>query len=296
MGTELSQQKNNLKKNLSFVILCAGEGKRLKKIVKDTPKPLLKIKLLENESILQNTIFKLINLGIKQIAIIIGHLGDKIQEFISYLVKNNKSLLKNLEIINSENQYKLGPLHSFLSITKNDIIFNHNNYYILIPGDTIFDLNLLEEILLIIMNNFESLQKHPFVFYRNIESIRLNDTYDKKKLISNAELDKSGSEIVLKRISQLKMKNIPSKAIVHQIIPIFAFNYDFINNILNLKNEIPAITIWETLNYMISKRRKVVAFNIENKYQFFDIDEKYDLKKLKKKEKDNRCPDYSMNN
>ena len=290
MGTELSQQKNNLKKNLSFVILCAGEGKRLKKIVKDTPKPLLKIKLLENESILQNTIFKLINLGIKQIAIIIGHLGDKIQEFISYLVKNNKSLLKNLEIINSENQYKLGPLHSFLSITKNDIIFNHNNYYILIPGDTIFDLNLLEEILLIIMNNFESLQKHPFVFYRNIESIRLNDTYDKKKLISNAELDKSGSEIVLKRISQLKMKNIPSKAIVHQIIPIFAFNYDFINNILNLKNEIPAITIWETLNYMISKRRKVVAFNIENKYQFFDIDEKYDLKKLKKKKRTKDAP------
>lgn len=281
----MSLLENKLKKKLTIVILCAGEGKRLKKLTRYTPKPLLKIKLLENESILQNTIFKLINLGIKQIAIIIGHLGDKIQEFISYLVKNNKSLLKNLEIINSESQYKLGPLHSFLSITKNNTIFNHNNYYILIPGDTIFDLNLLEEILFIIMNNFELLQKYPFVFYRNIESIRLNDTYDKKKLISNAELDKAGSEIVLKRISQLKMKNIHSKAIIHQIIPIFALNYDFINNILNLKNEIPAITIWETLNYMISKRRKVVAFNIENKYQFFDIDEKYDLKKLKKKKR-----------
>ncbi|GAG74786.1 unnamed protein product, partial [marine sediment metagenome] len=120
---------------------------------------------------------------------------------------------------------------------------------------------------------------------RNMELKRLNEIYNRKKLIFNAELDKAGSEIVLKRISQLKMKNIHTKAIVHQIIPIFAFNYDFINNILNLKNEIPAITVWETLNYMISKKRKVVAFNIENKYQFFDIDEKYDLKKLKKKRK-----------
>jgi len=111
-------QKNEFKENLSIVILCAGEGKRLKKITKSTPKPLLKIKSLRNEILLQNTIFKLINLGIKQIAIITGHLGDIIQNFISNLVKENKYLLNKLEIINSEGQYRLGPLYSFLSITK----------------------------------------------------------------------------------------------------------------------------------------------------------------------------------
>jgi len=104
-------------------------------------------------------------------------------------------------------------------------------------------------------------------------------------LISRAELDKSGSEIELKKISLLKVKNIPSKAIVHQILPIFAFNYDFINDILNLKNSIPVITVWETLNYIISKKKKVIAFNIESKSEFFDIDNKDDLKKLKKKRK-----------
>lgn len=282
---ELLLQKNEFKENLSIVILCAGEGKRLKKITKSTPKPLLKIKSLRNEILLQNTIFKLINLGIKQIAIITGHLGDIIQNFISNLVKENKYLLNKLEIINSEGQYRLGPLYSFLSITKNKAIFNPKNYYILIPGDTIFDLQLLKEILLIITKNFELIHKYPFVFYRNIESKRLHETYNRKKLISRAELDKSGSEIELKKISLLKVKNIPSKAIVHQILPIFAFNYDFINDILNLKNSIPVITVWETLNYIISKKKKVIAFNIESKSEFFDIDNKDDLKKLKKKRK-----------
>lgn len=292
----MSLLENKLKEKLTIVILCAGEGKRLKKLTRYTPKPLLKIKALGSELILQNIIFKLIKLEIKQIIIIIGHLGNQIREFVSRQIKNDILLQNKLVIINSENQYKFGPLHSFLTITKNKTIFNDNNYYILIPGDTIFDLNLLQEIFSIISINYESIQTHPFVFYRNMELKRLNEIYNRKKLISNAELDKAGSEIVLKRISQLEMKNIHTKAIVHQIIPIFAFNYDFINNILNLKNEIPAITVWETLNYMISKKRKVVAFNIENKYQFFDIDEKYDLKKLKKKEKDNRYPDYSMKN
>ena len=281
----MSLRKNEFKENLSIVILCAGEGKRLKKITKSTPKPLLKIKSLRNEILLQNTIFKLINLGIKQIAIITGHLGDIIQNFISNLVKENKYLLNKLEIINSEGQYRLGPLYSFLSITKNKAIFNPKNYYILIPGDTIFDLQLLKEILLIITKNFELIHKYPFVFYRNIESKRLHETYNRKKLISRAELDKSGSEIELKKISLLKVKNIPSKAIVHQILPIFAFNYDFINDILNLKNSIPVITVWETLNYIISKKKKVIAFNIESKSEFFDIDNKDDLKKLKKKRK-----------
>ena len=256
----MSLLENKLKEKLTIVILCAGEGKRLKKLTKDNPKPLLKINGLENESILQNTIFKLIKLGIKQITIIIGHLGRTIREFVSTLTKKDPSLQNTLVVINSENQYKFGPLYSFLSITKNKTIFNDNNYYILIPGDIIFDLNLLQEIFSIISINYESIQTHPFVFYRNMELKRLNEIYNRKKLISNAELDKAGSEIVLKRISQLKMKNIHSKAIVHQIIPIFAFNYDFINNILNLKNEIPAITVWETLNYMISKKRKVLSF------------------------------------
>ncbi len=281
----MSLLENKLKEKLTIVILCAGEGKRLKKISKNTPKPLLKIKGLENESILQNTIFKLIKLGIKQITIIIGHLGSKIREFVSILTKKDPSLQNKLVIINSENQYKFGPLYSLLSITKNKTIYNKNNYYLLIPGDTLFDLNLLREILSIISKNYESIQKYPFVFYRNIVIERLRETHKKNKVIFNAELERSGSEIVLKRIIPLKIRNIRSEARVNEIIPVFALTYDLINEILNLKDQIPVNTVWETLNYLISNKKKIITFNIESKYKFYDIDEKNDLKKLKKKRK-----------
>ena len=113
----MSLLENKLKEKLTIVILCAGEGKRLKKLTRYTPKPLLKIKALGSELILQNIIFKLIKLEIKQIIIIIGHLGNQIREFVSRQIKNDILLQNKLVIINSENQYKFGPLHSFLNIS-----------------------------------------------------------------------------------------------------------------------------------------------------------------------------------
>ncbi len=291
----MSLPENKFKEKLTIVILCAGEGKRLKKITKVTPKPLLKIRTQETEVILQNIIFKLIKLGITRIVIIIGHLGEKISEFVSRQTKNDILLQNKIVIIDSENQYKCGPLHSFLSITKNKSIFNDDTNFILIPGDTIFDLNLLQEIFSIISKNYESIQTHPCVFYRTIKLKKLRETHKKNKIISNAELDKSDSEIVLKRISQLKIRNGPSDAIINHLIPVFVLSYDFIDKILNLKDNIPVTTVWETLNYMISNKKKIIAFIIESKYQFHDIDDKNDLRKLQKK-KDNRCSDYSMNN
>lgn len=280
----MSLLENKLKEKLTIVILCAGEGKRLKNIAKNTPKPLLKINGLENESILQNTIFKLIKLGIKQITIIIGHLGNTIREFVSTLIKKDLSL-QNTLVINTADQYKLGSLYSLLSITKNKSIFTRDKYYLLMPGDTIFDVNLLREILSIISKNFKSVQKYPFVFYRNIAIERLRETHKKNKVISNAELERSGSEIVLKRIFPLKIRNIRSEARVNEIIPIFALTYDLINEILNLKDQIPGNTVWESLNYLISNKKKIIALNIEGKYKFYDIDDKNDLNILKKKRK-----------
>jgi len=232
MGIELSLLKNDFKDKLSIVILCAGEGTRLKEITKNIPKPLIKIEILNNTSILNHTINNLINLGIKQIAIVIGYLGDTIRDFISTIIKNNGSLQDKLIIINTENQYKLGPLYSFLSITKNKTFFNPDNFYIMIPA-----------------------------------------------------------EIVLKRISQVKLSDIPYKDVLNQFIPIFALSYDSINEILKLKDEIPIRTVWETINYMIVNGKKIFAFEIENKDHFYDIDNIDDLTNLNKKKEDNRRSD-----
>jgi NDP-sugar pyrophosphorylase family protein len=290
MGNELSLLKNDFKEKLFFVILCAGEGVRLKEITKYTPKPLIKIERFNNISILNHTIYNLINLEITQIAIVIGYLGDKIREYISTQFKNNRSLQDKLIIIDTENQYKLGPLYSFLSITKNKYLFNPTNYYILIPGDTFFDLNIIKEILSIVSKNLLLIQEHPFVFYRQIRLKTLEANFKGIQLISNAEVSEFGSEIVLKRILQMKIRDISTRDYVNQLVPIFVLNYDFINEILNLKNEIPVKTVWEILNYMIGNGKKIFAFRISSKYNFFDIDNIEDLKRLRKK-KDNRRSD-----
>jgi len=292
MGIGLSLLKNDFKEKLYAIILCAGEGKRLKEITKSLPKPLIKIEKLNNISIINHIINNLIDLEINKIAVVIGYLGDNIRDFISSFKKSNNSLQKNLIIIDAKNQYKLGPLFSFLSITKNTNFFTSKNYYILIPGDTVFDLDILKEILLLISKNYKLIHDYPFVFYRDTESKALEQIYKRNKLISYAEVKKFDSDVFLKRISQVKVRDIISDDVLHQIIPIFIFNYKFIQEILDLKGVIRVKTIWETFNYMIDNGRKIYAFRLRTNKQFYDIDTKDDLRNLKKK-KDNRRSDYS---
>ncbi|MFX0001099.1 MAG: sugar phosphate nucleotidyltransferase [Candidatus Hodarchaeota archaeon] len=292
----MSLLKNNNKENLSIVILCAGKGTRLKKIIKKIPKPLIKVGRLNDISILQQTINNLINCEITSIAIVIGYLGNVISEFISRLIKNHPRLRDKLIIIDTENQYKLGPLYSLLSITKNKNFFVKNKNYIIIPGDTIFDYKILKEIIRIISNNFSLIQKNPFIFYRNIVLRQLKEIYNKKKIISYAEIEIFQSEIILKRISQKRVGDIDSKKVVNQIIPIIVLNYDIIHEILNFEQKDQIETVWEVLNYITLNGKKVLCFEVNNELYFYDIDTKDDLKKQKKKEKDNRCSDYSKNN
>ncbi|MFX1597414.1 MAG: sugar phosphate nucleotidyltransferase, partial [Promethearchaeota archaeon] len=235
----MSLPGNNFKNKLSVIILCAGKGTRLKKITKNLPKPLIKIEALNNSSILNHTINNLIKLEIKKIAIVIGYLGDAIRENISTLLKENCSLQDRLIIIDTENQYKLGSLYSFLSITKNHLFFNPNFNYLLIPGDTIFDFRLLEEILSLISKNFKFLQIYSFAFYRKIDINTFKEFYKGKKIISVAEVEKSGLDMTLKKIYQNKLQFFPSKKVMNQLIPLFVFNYDTINEILHYKGLIP---------------------------------------------------------
>ncbi|MFX0141174.1 MAG: sugar phosphate nucleotidyltransferase [Candidatus Hodarchaeota archaeon] len=283
MGNKLSLLKNNFKEKLFFVILCAGEGVRLKEITKYTPKPLIKIERLNNVSILKHTIYNLINLEITQIAIVVGYLGDKISEYVSKLTRNNRFLQNKLIIIDTENQYKLGPLYSFLSITRNKSVFKPTNYYILIPGDTFFDLNILKKMLSIVSKNSLLIQEHPFVFYRKVKLKTLLVNFKGIQLISNAEVGGFGSNTILKRISQIKIRDIPPRDYVNQIIPIFVLNYDYISDILNIKDEIPVKTVWEMNNYMIGNGKKIFAFRISNKHNFYDIDNIDNLRELEKK-------------
>ena len=285
MGKGLLPRENNLTKGLSTIILCAGEGSRLKEITKTLPKPLIKIETLNNAPILDYSINQLLKLGINQIAIIIGHLGHKINEYIAFMKERIPTLRDKIFIIDSENQYKLGPLYSFLSITKNKMFFNNHNYYIIIPGDTIFDFNILKEILLIISNSIKEDKERACIFYRSIEINELKRLYDISRKISIGEIERSGTNVILKKLTQANFEKIASKIKVNQIIPILALPYKIINDILLLNSKIPSKTLWEALNLFIKKGNKIHAFNIESISNFYDIDSLKDIKFVNKKKK-----------
>jgi dTDP-glucose pyrophosphorylase len=79
--------------NNSFtaLIMAGGFGKRLGKITKNTPKPMLKV---GNKSILEMTLEKLENDGFNNIYISVHHMADQIEQFIK--IRNNKA---NIEIL-----------------------------------------------------------------------------------------------------------------------------------------------------------------------------------------------------
>ncbi len=73
------------------IVLCAGFGKRLRPLTKNTPKPLIKYK---NKTLLEHSINFLVSLGVKHIVINTHYLHQKIKKFIK--VKKFKCKLETV--------------------------------------------------------------------------------------------------------------------------------------------------------------------------------------------------------
>ncbi len=286
-----------MKNKIIAIILCAGEGIRLKEITRNIPKPLIKIKGLNNISILEHTISSLIELGIHRIAIVKGHLGTKIDECISSIKNYNSNFEEKLVIIDSGNQYKLGPLYSFLTITKNKNIFKRNFTYIVIPGDTIFQFKLLGQIFSIIVNNFNLTQKYPLIFYREMIVSALKEQQESKS-ISIADIEKKDFKYFIRQIKQDILQDFSDSDFIRQLIPVFIFSFDFINRIKNVEKKFSVNTIREIINHMIRNGSEIIAMKIEKKFNFHDIDYETDLNifnnlSKRRKKEDNRSSDNS---
>ncbi len=290
MVIQLLQRKNSFLDNISVVILCAGEGTRLKDITKDIPKPLLKIKSLNDLSILHHAINNLDKLGMKRIAIVKGHLGHKIDEFISSITEKNAILKEKIHLIDSGNKYKLGPLYSFLSITRSKSFLKENSVYIVIPGDTIFQLNLLRRILNIITNQVDTLKKNPVVFYRKIDVIKLKEcqreiNQNESNCLSIVEVVKVNKNIHLKLIKRQELRLLPESEKIYQIIPLFVFPHNFFSEIVDLEKLGAINTITGAINLAIKNRREILAIEIESNLNFYDFDDAIDYNNFKKEKK-----------
>ena len=240
------------------------------------PKPLIKIKNLNNISILEHSIHSLNKLEIGQIVIVKGHLGHKIDDFIVSLKKTNLDFEEKLFVIDSKSQYKKGPLYSLLSITQNNDFFRKECVYIVVPGDTIFQFNLLNQIITLLLNNSKNFQENPAMFYRKI---RVNDLKKEQipKMISTADIEKKHPLYMVKKLEKKKVQSLSDSANVRQVIPIFLFPYKFLITILEYVKSVKVNTIIEIVNEIISRGNNLIAVKISDDNNFYDIDIKSDI-------------------
>lgn len=277
----MSPLENKIKGKISIIILCAGEGSRLKQITGEIPKPLIRIKTLGDVPILQHTIEGLTQSGFEKIIIVKGHLGNKIDEFLTSLTQSHRDTKEKLILIDASAFYKLGPLYSFLAFTK-ALHMLTNALYLIMPGDTFFLNSFFNKITTFLNNNFRSLCKTPIVFYRTITVSTLkrkhqNSVKNDLKFISTVEIKGKGSQKVLLRIIQRDLKGFSDDEQIKQIIPLFLFPLKFINLITKLEQQTTVKTIREIINFAIDQGNEIIVEEFDLNDEFYDIDNMDDL-------------------
>jgi len=282
MEIQLSPPKTKFMENLTSVILCAGEGKRAKGIADDIPKPLIKVESLKNQSILTILISLLYRFGIKPIVIVTGYLSKQIEKDI--ISSQAKKTYKSEAIIinNAGNRYKLGPLHSFLSITRNKQVFKTNELFLVIPGDTIFSYKIMKEILNLLKENYTKVNQNSIIFYRRTNKLALNKETEKfepmrNKMISCVRTKEKGSKQYVKEIFQRNINTLSNEEDFNQIIPMFIITYDYVKNFENLASKIKLNKIVDAINSSIKNEMEFLACRVKSDQNFYDIDTALDL-------------------
>lgn len=288
MVTPLSQRKNNSEKELNIIILCAGKGTRIQKNYPSIPKALIKIKEFDNKPILEivlNTIF--LNKKVNQAWVVSGHLRGKIKSFLSKFISVNQILSDKVLSIDASENYEKGPLFSLLSVASTNQISN-NQIYLVIPGDTIYDNDLIDEVVNITLTHYQSKSKAPAIFYREIDESNIKELKGFNqaiKILTTAIVNENGVVIeILKKIREETINNISKEQISKQLFPFFALDNDFLMNLAIVAPKMGVNTIYSALN-VLKKAYQIQAYKIESKGSFFDIDTKKDLKKLIKNKK-----------
>ena len=269
-----------LKEKLRVVILCAGEGTRIREINSNIPKSLIQIQSMDNKPILDIIIDDLVSQGLNSIIIILGSMGKVIESHISSLKSQNHILNSRIVTLNAHPDYKKGPLFTFLTILDYPEISKKENNFLVFPGDTIFDQVLLNDIIKILMKEIEKFQGKPILFYKRVKTSDINK---KNHLISRVKTIKKRDIEILTRIEEIELSNISKKTYIDQIIPIFFLNYEFLLLISQILKTSRSKKISDLLNEVCNTRlQEVIACKITSKGSFYDIDTVYDLDHLNK--------------
>jgi glucose-1-phosphate cytidylyltransferase len=115
-----------IKRDITAVILCGGQGQRLRPITKDLPKPLI---IIKNNPILYYIIEHLKKYGVSTYVIATGYKSDKIKEYMSREFND-----LDYKIVDSGDTDILTRVKKCLEGIDGDIILNY--------GDTISDIDI----------------------------------------------------------------------------------------------------------------------------------------------------------
>lgn len=213
---------------MKALILAAGVGKRLKANV---PKILLKV---GNKSLLERHYENLLNLGIKNIGIVIGYKSNQLTNFIKKIdIKKNIKIFRN-------SRYKLGSIVSLVCASK---FFHTKGDLIFMDGDVFYDKKVLKKLInskkkncLLIDRQFEKGEEPVKVCIKN------NKIFDFGKIV-NQDFDFQGesvgffkfsnkSSIKLLEVAKIIMKsnkNAMYEDVIQQIIKKKKVHIDFEN-------------------------------------------------------------------
>jgi len=278
MEIRLLPQKKNKEKNVIPIILCAGRGTRYSKVTRKIPKPLIKINALNNITILHHLIKDLTILRVSKIAVVTGYLSKKIETFLDKLIKEHRDLTNKLLLVHSSEDYKKGPMFSLLSVMKNKTIYKKDNVFIVFPGDTIFNIELLKEIFSFIYENFDLILTSPYIFYQEIQAKNLYKSYKGRiNFISILESDETKPKIIIKEIKKIDINSVPKEIYLKHAIPILVLNCSFLEILNKLSKTNPVEEIREILNIYLKQNQNIFSFKIDSKKQFYDIDTIEDL-------------------
>jgi len=118
---------------MKAVILCAGSGRRLYPLTKDSPKCLLSI---GNKRILEHMLDNLRAAGIHEIVLVTGYIREKIEALVQERAYQGIEYVVNEKFDTTNTAYSLN-----LSLKSLDSDF------ILLNGDVLFDQSILDELL-----------------------------------------------------------------------------------------------------------------------------------------------------
>ena len=213
------------------LILCAGFGKRLNPITLKTPKPLL---IVNDITLLENTINLVIKLGIKKIKLNTYYLEEQIKDFVE-----KKKFEIEIEII-SDGEKILDTGGGIFNMIQS----SNDEDFIIFNPDTIWSLNYLKAI-----NEMED-----FYFSKGMENILLvvekNLSFDKnfkgdfsltKNLLQKESINNyiyTGCQIINKnRFALIKNKSFPVMEIWNNLISEKKlFGFESKNKFLHITN------------------------------------------------------------